>query len=227
VLRAVVFAAALLGAASCKKTAPTVSENDEAPSVAVAEAPKATPAVAATPAPDPLAPPGTFFLLQQTSVTTEDGIIGFKPGQVVREVTPGTYLVGTHTMKLDKFKLTNNLRIAGQLAAQDAASQEALRQAIRARSATPVPTYTQTPTYSNGPATTPSTVVASAPPPEPRKPASTIVAGAGSKPVDNSPRLGGGTGFADPETGNRRAEKTDSSGRRYWRDSHGNIRYDF
>lgn len=211
---AVIFGASLL--TSCQKPeAEVVAESDPpAPSVAP-PAPAATPAPAtpmavATPLPDPLAPPGIFFLLQKASITTDDGIIGLKPGQALRQVSPGTYEVNGHTVQLRDDHVTNNLRIARHYAAADAATQAARRQALQ-------PAPTRAPVSSTAP------VAVSTPAPRPiSRPAPPPSTG-----LSGGARLGAGTGAADPETANRRNVKVDSSGRHYWRDSRGNIRYDF
>lgn len=96
--------------------------------------PLATPApvaVVATPVPDPLAPPGRFYLLQPVSITTQDGIIGLKPGRVLQQTGPGSYAVDGHTVQLRGDQVTNNLRIAGHYARADAAAQVAIRQNLQ------------------------------------------------------------------------------------------------
>ena len=167
--------------------------------------PPPAPAIAATtPVPDPLAPPGVFYLLQKTSITTEDGIVGLKPGQLLRQVSPGAYEVNGHTIELPDHQVTNNLRIARQFAAAAVAPQAALRP--------PLP-----PKTTPAPATATSSTAAAASRP----------AAAPSNSLSSGPRLGAGTGRADPETSNRKNVRVDSSGRQYWRDSRGGIRYDF
>jgi hypothetical protein len=171
----------------------------------------ATPLAVATPAPDPLAPPGIFFLVQKASITTDDGIIGLKPGQGLRLVTAGTYEADGQTVRLRDDQVTNNLRLARQAAAADAASQAALRQAL------PLPA-SRPPTPAPGLAASSATPI---PTPVPRSAATP------AKSLSGGTKLGAGTGLADPETMNRRNIKVDSSGRKYWRDSHGAFRYDF
>ena len=196
---------------SCKPSKPEVTAEPE-PLAPPPPAPAATPAptmpiAAATPAPDPLAPPGIFFLLQKASITTDEGIVGLKPGQGLRQVGPGTYEVNGRTMQLRDDQVTNNLRIARQFAAADVATQTARRQAVQ-------------------PKTTPSALVTT-PSTTPAPAAATRPAGPPGNSLTSGPRLGAGTGAADPETSNRKNVRVDSGGRQYWKDSRGNIRYDF
>ncbi len=200
---------------SCRKPAAEVAAEPEplpVPSPVPTAAPvRSTPIAVATPAPDPVAPPGIFFLLQNVSITTDDGIIGLKPGQGLRQVSPGSYEVNGQTVQLRDNQVTNNLRIARQYAAADAAAQAALRQARQ-----PAPTVAPA-TAAN------STVIPATPVPrEVPRPVATPSSG-----LSAGPRLGAGTGAADPESANRRNVKVDSSGRQYWRDSRGTIRFDF
>jgi hypothetical protein len=109
-------------------------------------------------------------------------------------------------------QVTNNLRIARQFAATDAAIQAASRQALQ-----PPPPANLPPARSSTPA------VAATPAP---RPVARPAAPPGNS-LSGGPKLGAGTGRADPETANRKNSKLDSSGRPYWRDSRGNIRYDF
>ncbi|MDB6155364.1 MAG: hypothetical protein JWL90_3817 [Chthoniobacteraceae bacterium] len=85
------------------------------------------PVAAATPAPNYFAPEGVYFLLAATSVETEDGIVGFKPGSEALKQANGKYRVGEHEIELRPDQLTNDLRIAGSLASADAAAQAAIR----------------------------------------------------------------------------------------------------
>lgn len=71
------------------------------------------------------------LLPQKASITTDDGIVGLKPGQGLRQIGPGTYEVNGQTVQLRNDQVTNNLRIARQYAAADAATQAALRQAMQ------------------------------------------------------------------------------------------------
>jgi hypothetical protein len=88
-------------------------------------------AAVATPVPDPLAPPGVFYLLQPVSITTTDGIVGLKPGRILQQISPGTYTVEGHTIQLRDDQVTNNLRIAGQYAAAANSAQAAIRQNLQ------------------------------------------------------------------------------------------------
>src|SRR4051794_14469134 len=89
------------------------------------ETPAATPRPAATPGPKPvamatpppppatpapeLAPPGVFYLITAVSVETSDGILGLKPGQLLREVRPGVYRADTNDVTLRPEQVTNDL----------------------------------------------------------------------------------------------------------------------
>ncbi|MGB8169492.1 MAG: hypothetical protein WCF18_18475, partial [Chthoniobacteraceae bacterium] len=134
-LVAVALAAGALTLAACKKQVAEVEMEPEplamATPVPIATPAQAKPVAVVTPSPDPLAPPGIFFLLQKASITTDDGIIGLKPGQGLRQVSPGNYEVNGQTIQLRDDQVTNNLRIAQQLAAADASAQAALRQAMQ------------------------------------------------------------------------------------------------
>ncbi len=181
------------------------------PAVTPATAPAVKPIMTATPAPDLVSPPGIFFLMQKASITTDAGIVGLKPGQLLREVGPDLYEVDGQRIALRPSQVTNNLRIARELASADYAVQAALRGASREKLPTPV----ATPAARATPPTTRSATAAASP-----------QASATPSPIE-VPKLGAGTGFADPEYGNRKNAKMDKSGRLYWRDSHGAIRYDF
>lgn len=205
----------VLAFTSCKRPTPEVTSAPEplpaATPIAVATPAPFTPIAVATPSPDPLAPPGIFFLIQKASITTDEGIIGLKPGQGVRQVSPGHYEVHGQTIELRDDQVTNNLRIARQFATADAATQAAWQKALR----TPHSAATTGPANSSAAAST------STPPPITRTftPQSTA--------LTSGSRLGAGTGTADPETANRKNTRVDTSGRQYWRDSRGNIRYDY
>lgn len=203
--RIAVLTACMVALASCTKPvaeAPPEPEPAPATPPPVATPAPATPvAVAPTPVPDPLAPPGVFYLLQNASITTDDGIIGLKPGTMLQQTGPGTYTVQGHELTLPDNQVTNNLRIAGQYSAAAAAAQAAIRQTLQQRAAQ-VAQAQATPT----------------PPPASTTRSSTS--------TSNSPKLGAGTGVADPEYANRKNVRVDKSGRYYWRDSRGNIRYD-
>ncbi len=202
-------AGGVAGFTSCQPRKPEVATEPEplAPATPspVATPPPAPPLAATTPVPDPLAPPGVFYLLQKASITTGEGIVGLKPGQLLREVSPGTYEVNGYTIELPDQQVTNNLRIARQFAAAAVATQAALRPTLQPK--TPTAPATDTPAA--------APVAASRP------------AAAQSNSLSSGPRLGAGTGRADPETSNRKNVRVDSAGRQYWRDSRGGIRYDF
>ncbi|MDB6174321.1 MAG: hypothetical protein JWL59_3632 [Chthoniobacteraceae bacterium] len=98
-----------------------------APLVQTESLPPTPPVAVATPAPNYFAPEGVYFLLAATSVETEDGIVGFKPGSEALKQANGKYRVGEHEIELRPDQLTNDLRIAGSLANADAAAQAAIR----------------------------------------------------------------------------------------------------
>lgn len=140
-IRITLFAAVAAAISSCKPAKPEVAE-EPPPVVPATPIPQATPRLATpiaaiTPAPDPLAPPGVFYLLRKASITTEEGIVGLKPGQSLRQTGPGTYEVGGRSIQLPDDQVTNNLRIAGQFATAYASAQAVLRQNVQQRSATP------------------------------------------------------------------------------------------
>lgn len=197
-------AGGVAGFTSCQPPKPEAAVEPE-PLTPATPSPLATPPpapalAATTPVPDPLAPPGVFYLLQKASITTDEGIVGLKPGQGLRQVSPGTYEVNGHTLELPDRQVTNNLRIARQIAASAVAPQPAPQ-----------------PKPPSAPATATPAVAAA-----PSRPV-----GAQGNSLSSGPRLGAGTGRADPETSNRKNVRVDSSGRQYWRDSRGGIRYDF
>lgn len=92
----------------------------------------ATPApIPATPAPAPtpnyFAPAGTFFLIGGASVETPDGIVGIHSGSVLTQSAPGEYTTAAgQKLSLPRDRVTNDLRVAGQLVHNDAAGQQAL-----------------------------------------------------------------------------------------------------
>lgn len=212
------IAAMLLPA--CQKPPAEAPIADDAPptpaATPAAAAAKPIVAAAATPVPDPTAPPGVFFLTQFVSLTTNDGIVGLKPGQVVRAVEPGIYEVGGQRLPLRSSQVTNNLRIAREVASADAATQAALRAATSERPAAAVVPGAHGASRPIAQTNPPPTV--SAPQRAPTTAARSSI---------GSPKLGAGTGFADPEYGNRQNARTDKTGRMYWRDSRGTVRYDF
>jgi hypothetical protein len=132
----------------CKKPAETATEPEATPAPNPAPA---TPAMvaAATPSPEPvqlatpkpeLAPPGIYFLLSAVSVETSDGIVGLKPGQMLKEIKPGLYQADANQVSLRPDQVTNDLSIARRVATQDQMSQTALRQHLAAMAPPPTPT---------------------------------------------------------------------------------------
>ena len=145
----------VIGLAGCKKNEVT-DQPAEAPSVATpapsAPAPAPTvsappvsapapatpaPVVQATPAPQ-LAPPGVFYLVKAVSIETSDGILGLKPGQLLREIRPGVYRADTNEVTLRPEQVTNDMGLARRLMTQDQAVQTALRQQLAAPAPPPV-----------------------------------------------------------------------------------------
>jgi hypothetical protein len=91
-----------------------------------------------TSAPQQHVPPGgVFFLTERVSVATASGVIGFAPGTSVRLVSRGTrnkfrVTDGRMTFDVSKDKLTDNADLGALLAQNDAASQQALADHMRA-----------------------------------------------------------------------------------------------
>lgn len=90
-------------------------------------APAATPALAAAP-PNPFAPEGVFFLTHKVSRQTDSGIISAPPGARVERQSNGTFKTANGDIfKLKPSDITNDTRIAEQLAGHDARIQAAAR----------------------------------------------------------------------------------------------------
>lgn len=173
---------AVLLIAACKKPvieAPppeAIPESPAAPPTPATPSPSpATPpprTVEATPAPNYLAPAGVFFLLTQVSVETPSGITGLRPGTQLQQTGPGEFTAQDgHKLILRPDQVTNDLRIAQQIAGADAAAQNALRRmsAPRPAPAAPAPAI--------------ATPLAPAPPAN------------ASRPAAPAPRLGGAIGL--------------------------------
>lgn len=127
--------AMVCGLGGCKKKVAEEPSPEEAPAATPTPKPVATPepkpVTLATPMPQPtpeLAPPGVFYLIAAVSVETSDGILGLKPGQPLKEVSPGVYLAGTNQVKLSADQVTNDLAVARRFAAQDQRNQAAIQQ---------------------------------------------------------------------------------------------------
>lgn len=94
----------------------------------------ATPAPPATPAPRPIVPAGTLYLLAETSVRTPSGIVGFEPGQAVRlvrtDAKTGRLLVtdGRYQVEVPSAQVTKDASVAAPLRQRE----EAVRQAAQA-----------------------------------------------------------------------------------------------
>jgi hypothetical protein len=112
--------------------------------------PRPTPAPpvveAATPAPNYFAPPGVYFLVAKASIETANGITGLRPGTRLQQTGPTEYTDAEgHRLTLAANQVTNDLRIAQQVAGADVAAQSSLRQMQNAR---PAPTLQTAPTAS-------------------------------------------------------------------------------
>jgi hypothetical protein len=74
-----------------------------------------------------LAPEGTFFLLQRTSLPIDSGVIGFPPGTKVMLIeqvdSVSTVTDGEYQFKVPSSQLTNDLDIAASVASADYATQ--------------------------------------------------------------------------------------------------------
>jgi hypothetical protein len=74
-----------------------------------------------------LAPEGTFFLLQRTSLPIDSGVIGFAPGTKVTLIeqinSVSTVTDGEYQFKVPSSQLTNDLDIAASVASADYATQ--------------------------------------------------------------------------------------------------------
>lgn len=137
-----ILAAACAFLAACsKKTAESAPEPAE-PAAVITPQPKPVAAVAATPTPAPqrLAPTGTFFLLVKKSAVTSDGIIGFKPGTTLKQEADGSFTAEGHKLNLRPNEITNDLDLAARYASADAQRQAVIRQTTATATATPAPT---------------------------------------------------------------------------------------
>jgi hypothetical protein len=74
-----------------------------------------------------LAPEGTYFLVQRTSLTTHSGVIGFAPGTKVTLVEQGDSAVtvtdGEYRFAVPPSQLTNDLDLAASVANSDYTAQ--------------------------------------------------------------------------------------------------------
>lgn len=161
-----------------------------------------------------LAPAGVFYLRAKKSLTTDDGIVGFAPGTVLRETAPGEYATrDNQTLKLAAHEITNDLAEARQLAGYNAAIRAAQAQGLRQVMAAEAPKEVeeQAVTPIDAPA-----VPRQAMKPVARPVAPVITGGLSpSKPLNS--------GAYDATTSKI---KHDSLGRPYWTDIYGRRRYD-
>lgn len=166
---------------ACRKPVVEAPPAAPIPEPPAATPPPATPAppapkprvVEATPAPNFLAPPGVFFLLAQTSIETASGITGVRPGTQLQQTGPNEYTASEgHKLTLRPDQVTNDLRIAQQVAGADVAAQNALRQLHARRTAPAAPVAAPAATPAQAPATTASA-------PKPATPAS-MLSGSGA-----------------------------------------------
>lgn len=90
--------------------------------------PSATPPPA-TPEPNYLAPDGVFFVTAATSVMTDDGITGLRPGTRAIKQPDGRYLAEGHLIELRPDQITNDLRVAARVTGVDQSVQAKIKQA--------------------------------------------------------------------------------------------------
>lgn len=132
--------------ASCSRSpqenAPVAQEERQEDAPAATPTPPTTPAVAversaATATPGPLqnwtAPEGIYFVLRQTSIESAEGLIGLRPGTKVQKQADGRFVTeDQRTVALPPDSVTNDLRVAQRVAAQDQQAQAAIRRAAAA-----------------------------------------------------------------------------------------------
>ena len=146
----------LTGCSKPTQTAPTVEVQatpEPTPAIAAtatpapqkpASVPTATPAPA-TPEPNYFAPEGVYFLTSTASVETPDGIVGLRPGTRAVLQPDGRYLANGQLFELRADQLTNDLRVARQVAAADQTAQAAIRQYLQVAPASTAPPPPTTP----------------------------------------------------------------------------------
>lgn len=161
--------ATAFGLGGCKKKVAeeTPEEGPANPAPTAAATPEPTkPVAVATPTPPPatpapeLAPPGVFYLITAVSVETSDGILGLKPGQLLKEVRPGVYRADNNEVTLRPDQVTNDMAIARRFATQDQRNQAAIQQRLATTGSAP-----SAPSASG----TPSTASHSSAPPPPQE----------------------------------------------------------
>jgi hypothetical protein len=131
--------AAGLCAAGCNPLGTSKEEGDDTPPDQVATMPPTSPeapadassaagtSAAATPEPPQFAPPGVFYLLASTSIETDAGVFGLKPGTQVVKQTDGSFIGEGHKLQLTPAQITNDLRVVRKVMAADDQAQNALR----------------------------------------------------------------------------------------------------
>ena len=148
----------IVGFSGCKKKEVAEEAPEEAPAATPTPKPAPAPKIAeatpppkaAAPAPTPqFAPPGVYFLITAVSVETSDGILGLKPGQMLKEVKPGVYKADNNEVTLRPDQVTNDLTIARRVAAVDQQTQAAIQQRLAASASAPSHSATSNP---SGPA---------------------------------------------------------------------------
>jgi hypothetical protein len=81
-----------------------------------------------------LAPEGTYFLLQRTSLKLDTGVVGFAPGTKVtlvdKDDSMSTVSDGQYQFTVPSFQLTNDLDIAENVAKSDYAAQTHIAESI-------------------------------------------------------------------------------------------------
>jgi len=135
----ILMVAAGLCAAGCNPLGTSKEEGDDTPPDQVATMPPTSPeapadassaagtSAAATPEPPQFAPPGVFYLLASTSIETDAGVFGLKPGTQVVKQTDGSFIGEGHKLQLTPAQITNDLRVVRKVMAADDQAQNALR----------------------------------------------------------------------------------------------------
>jgi hypothetical protein len=81
-----------------------------------------------------LAPEGTYFLLQRTSLKLDTGVVGFAPGTKVtlvdKDDSMSTVSDGQYQFRVPSFQLTNDLDLAENAAKSDYTAQKQIAESI-------------------------------------------------------------------------------------------------
>ncbi|HEX8296347.1 MAG TPA: hypothetical protein VF593_08610 [Chthoniobacteraceae bacterium] len=175
------------------------------------EAPK--PVVKIAPA---LAPPGVFFLMSAASVETSDGIMGLRPGTRVQKQPDGRYLAEGNMVTLRPDQLTNDLEFAKKIIAAEASVQAARRQSLQAVAAAEAALEAGNPA---APAATDTPEIIQAK-------VQNAAAGGAARGLDSA-SLNGSGNIGRKSRDNKGRVFIDSTGRRFWKGTNGETRYDF